>query len=43
VVGVIEALCKLTDVEVLQMDGVEENIEFRLPAALREPVTEPTV
>ena len=43
VVEVIEALRKLTDVEVLQMDGVEENIEFRLPAALREPVTEPTV
>jgi 4-hydroxy-3-methylbut-2-enyl diphosphate reductase len=42
VVGVIEALRKLVDVEVLQMDGVEENIEFRLPAALRERVTEPT-
>jgi 4-hydroxy-3-methylbut-2-enyl diphosphate reductase len=42
VVEVIEALCKLTDVEVLQMDGVEENIEFRLPAALRERVIEPT-
>jgi 4-hydroxy-3-methylbut-2-en-1-yl diphosphate reductase len=42
VVGVIEALRKLVDVEVLQMEGVEENIEFRLPAALRERVTEPT-
>jgi 4-hydroxy-3-methylbut-2-enyl diphosphate reductase len=42
VVEVIEALRKLTDVDVIQMDGVEENIEFRLPAALREPVTEPT-
>jgi 4-hydroxy-3-methylbut-2-enyl diphosphate reductase len=42
VVGVIEALRKLVDVEVLQMDGVEENIEFRLPAALRERVVEPT-
>jgi 4-hydroxy-3-methylbut-2-enyl diphosphate reductase len=42
VVGVIEALRKLTDVEVLQMDGVEENIEFRLPAALRERVVEPS-
>jgi len=42
VVGVIEALRKLTTVEVIQMDGVEENIEFRLPAALRERVTEPT-
>jgi 4-hydroxy-3-methylbut-2-en-1-yl diphosphate reductase len=42
VVEVIEALRKLTTVEVIQMDGVEENIEFRLPAALRERVTEPT-
>jgi 4-hydroxy-3-methylbut-2-enyl diphosphate reductase len=43
VVGVIEALRLLTDVEVLQMAGVEEHIEFRLPAALREPVTEPSI
>jgi 4-hydroxy-3-methylbut-2-en-1-yl diphosphate reductase len=42
VVEVIEALRKLTTVEVIQMDGVEENIEFRLPAALRERVVEPT-
>ncbi len=42
VIEVIEALCKLTDVDVIQMDGVEENIEFRLPAALRERVIEPT-
>jgi 4-hydroxy-3-methylbut-2-en-1-yl diphosphate reductase len=42
VVGVIEALRKLVDVEVLQMEGVEENIEFRLPAALRERAVEPT-
>ena len=42
VVEVIEALRKLTDVDVIQMDGVEENIEFRLPAALRERVVEPT-
>jgi 4-hydroxy-3-methylbut-2-enyl diphosphate reductase len=42
VVEVIEALRKLTDVEVLQMQGVEENIEFRLPAALRERVVEPS-
>jgi 4-hydroxy-3-methylbut-2-enyl diphosphate reductase len=42
VVGVIEALRKLVDVEVLQMEGVEENIEFRLPAALRERVVEPS-
>jgi 4-hydroxy-3-methylbut-2-en-1-yl diphosphate reductase len=41
VVEVIEALRKLTDVDVIQMDGVEENIEFRLPAALRERVIEP--
>ena len=43
VVEVIEALRELTDVDVIQMDGVEENIEFRLPAALREPVAEPTI
>jgi 4-hydroxy-3-methylbut-2-en-1-yl diphosphate reductase len=42
VVEVIEALRKLTTVDVIQMDGVEENIEFRLPAALRERVIEPT-
>jgi len=42
VVEVIEALRKLTTVEVIQMDGVEENIEFRLPAALRERAVEPT-
>jgi 4-hydroxy-3-methylbut-2-en-1-yl diphosphate reductase len=42
VVEVIEALRKLTNVDVIQMDGVEENIEFRLPAALRERVVEPT-
>src|SRR5665213_677026 len=42
VVEVIEALRQLTDVDVIQMDGVEENIEFRLPAALRERVVEPT-
>jgi 4-hydroxy-3-methylbut-2-enyl diphosphate reductase len=42
VVEVIEALRQLTDVDVIQMDGVEENIEFRLPAALRERVAEPT-
>ncbi|HEX4197211.1 MAG TPA: 4-hydroxy-3-methylbut-2-enyl diphosphate reductase [Caulobacteraceae bacterium] len=42
VVEVIEALRKLTTVDVIQMDGVEENIEFRLPAALRERVVEPS-
>ncbi|MBA3811866.1 MAG: 4-hydroxy-3-methylbut-2-enyl diphosphate reductase [Caulobacteraceae bacterium] len=32
---VIEALRRLGPVEVVPMDGVEENIEFRLPAELR--------
>jgi 4-hydroxy-3-methylbut-2-enyl diphosphate reductase len=35
VLGVIEALRGLADVEVVEMDGIIENIEFRLPAALR--------
>jgi len=35
VLGVIEALRGLADVEVVEMDGITENIEFRLPAALR--------
>ncbi len=26
---------------VVQMHGIEENIEFRLPAELREPANEP--
>jgi 4-hydroxy-3-methylbut-2-enyl diphosphate reductase len=33
--NVIEALRRLGDVEVSEMDGVEEKIEFRLPAELR--------
>jgi 4-hydroxy-3-methylbut-2-en-1-yl diphosphate reductase len=37
VVSVIDALRKITDVEVVQMHGIEESIEFRLPAELREP------
>ncbi|HKT53357.1 MAG TPA: 4-hydroxy-3-methylbut-2-enyl diphosphate reductase [Caulobacteraceae bacterium] len=37
VVSVIDALRALTEVDVIQMSGVEENIEFRLPAELREP------
>jgi 4-hydroxy-3-methylbut-2-enyl diphosphate reductase len=41
IVGVIDALRKLTEVEVVQMHGIEENIEFRLPAELREPASEP--
>ena len=32
---VIEALSKIEDVEVEQMDGKKEHIEFRLPAELR--------
>ncbi len=35
VLGVIEALKRIADVEVVEMDGITENIEFRLPAALR--------
>jgi 4-hydroxy-3-methylbut-2-enyl diphosphate reductase len=36
VLGVIDALRKITEIELVQMPGVEENIEFRLPSALRE-------
>jgi len=42
VVGVIEALRKLTHVEVIQMDGVEEKIVFHPPASLRERVAKQT-
>ena len=35
VLGVIEALRQMGDVEVVEMDGIREDIEFRLPAALR--------
>lgn len=35
VLGVIEALRRLDDVEVVEMDGIREDIEFRLPSALR--------
>ena len=35
-VNVIDALRKIAEVEVVQMDGVEETIEFRLPSALRK-------
>ena len=35
VLGVIEALRQLGGVEVVEMDGIREDIEFRLPAALR--------
>jgi 4-hydroxy-3-methylbut-2-enyl diphosphate reductase len=37
VLGVIDALRQLDEVEVTTMGGVEENMEFRLPVALREP------
>jgi 4-hydroxy-3-methylbut-2-enyl diphosphate reductase len=37
--GVIEALRELDEVEVTTMGGVEENMEFRLPAALRDAET----
>ena len=40
VLGVIAALRHLGDVEVVQMAGIEENIEFRLPAELRYPSEE---
>ena len=36
IVGVIAALRLLGEVEVMQMQGIEETIEFRLPAALRD-------
>jgi len=36
VVNVIDALRKIAEVEVIQMQGVEETIEFRLPSALRK-------
>jgi 4-hydroxy-3-methylbut-2-enyl diphosphate reductase len=37
VLDVIEALRRHGDVEVEQMDGVHEDIEFRLPPELRAP------
>ncbi len=40
VLGVIAALRKLGPVEVVQIAGIEENIEFRLPAELRYPSEE---
>ena len=35
VLGVIEALRAIEDVQVVEMDGIKEDIEFRLPASLR--------
>jgi 4-hydroxy-3-methylbut-2-en-1-yl diphosphate reductase len=37
ILSVIEALRRLGEVEVSTMDGIVENIEFRLPAELRTP------
>ncbi len=37
IISVIDALRKLGPVEVTQMDGIREDIEFRLPAELRTP------
>ena len=41
VLTVIDALRKIDEVVVMQMNGIEEHIEFRLPAALRRPEPEP--
>jgi 4-hydroxy-3-methylbut-2-enyl diphosphate reductase len=41
VLSVIEALRKLDEVVVTQMNGIEEHIEFRLPAALRRGSQDP--
>jgi 4-hydroxy-3-methylbut-2-enyl diphosphate reductase len=41
VLTVIDTLRKIDEVIVLQMNGIEENIEFRLPAALRRPESKP--
>ena len=35
-----DALRRLGEVEVTTMDGIVENIEFRLPGELRNPVAE---
>jgi 4-hydroxy-3-methylbut-2-enyl diphosphate reductase len=37
VLGVIDALRKIGEVEVVEMDGIVEDIEFRLPTELRTP------
>ena len=37
VLGVIAALRRIGEVEVVQMDGIREDIEFRLPPELRTP------
>ena len=43
ILSVIDALRALGPVEVTQMNGIEEHIEFRLPAELRTPVANPSV
>ena len=43
VLNVIESLRRHGDVEVEQMDGVREDIEFRLPPELRTPAARKTV
>ncbi|SJZ82644.1 4-hydroxy-3-methylbut-2-enyl diphosphate reductase [Enhydrobacter aerosaccus] len=43
VLDVIEALRRHADVQVEQMDGVREDIEFRLPNELRTPPAKPAV
>ena len=43
VLDVVEALRRHGEVEVRQMDGVREDIEFRLPAELRAPSQRETV
>ena len=43
VLNVIESLRRHGDVEVEQMDGVREDIEFRLPLELRTPAARKTV
>jgi len=42
VLNVIESLRRQSDVEVEQMDGVREDIEFRLPPELRMPAARKT-
>ena len=41
VLTVIDALRQIDEVVVMQMNGIEEHIEFRLPAALRRPESKP--
>ncbi len=41
VLTVIDALREIDEVVVMQMNGIEENIEFRLPSALRRSAPTP--